>query len=440
MFDFLSKKFSSIFSKLTGQDKLTEKNIDDTLLKVSQALLEADVPYDVAQDFTKNVKSEAVGHKIFASLKPSEQFMKIVHDKMVDFLGGAALKVDFTFDIPSIVMVMGLQGSGKTTTIAKLAYYLNNLAQKKGKKRKVLLASVDFYRPAAIEQLEILAKQAGVSFYRSPKLDPVIAAEDIIKHYQTQHYDILFLDTAGRLHVDNNMLEELRNINIKIKPKYKLLVIDAMTGQESLKVAQSFENNVGFNGVILTKVDSQARSGLAFAFKYVLKKPILFTGSGEKLEDLENFRADRIANRIIGMGDIQSLIEKAQEKIKISDQKDVYNSIAKGNLTLDDFAKQLDMINNLGPVSKLIQYLPGVNTFNISQDKLDKSEKEIKKFKAIISSMTKKERLLPKILNTSRKARISNGAGVSVNEVNSLIERFEQSKQFMKMLKKFDRK
>ncbi len=439
MFDFLSKKFSSIFSKLTGQDKLTEKNIDDVLLKVNQALLEADVPYNVVQDFIENVKKEAVGQKIFASLKPSEQFMKIVHDKVVDFLGGAALQVNFAFDIPSIVMVMGLQGAGKTTTIAKLAYYLNDLAQKKGKKRKILFASVDFYRPAAIDQLEILANQAGVIFYRSSKTDPVAAAEDIVKYFHKESCDILFLDTAGRLHVDNNMLKELHSIDLKIKPKYKFLVIDAMTGQESLKVAQAFEDNVGFNGVILTKMDSETRAGLAFAFKYILKKPILFIGSGEKLEDLESFRADRMASRIIGMGDVQSLIEKAQEKIKISDQEAMYNSMAKGNLTLEDFAKQLDMLNNLGPISKLIKYLPGIGSFNLSQDQLDKSEKEMKKFKAIISSMTRKEKLTPKILDDSRKNRIAKGAGVSINEINNMLDRFEQSKQFMKNLKKFDR-
>lgn len=437
MFDFLSKKFSSIFSKITGQDKISEKNIDEILLKVNQALLEADVPYDVVKDFIESVKKEAIGKKIFGSLKPSEQFAKIVHDKIFEFLGGPALQTNFVFDIPSIVMVMGLQGAGKTTTIAKLAHYVSNLASKKGKKRKILLASVDFYRPAAIDQLEILANQSNFLFYRSDKTDPVQACQDIVKYFQDNSCDILFLDTAGRLHVDNNMLEELHNIDLKVKPKYKFLVIDSMTGQESLKVAQSFENNIGFNGVILTKIDSDTRAGLAFAFKYVLKKPILFIGTGEKVDDLENFRADRMTSRIIGMGDISTLLEKAEEKIKASDQEEIYNSINKNNLNLEDFAKQLNLINNLGPISKLIKYLPGAGAFNISQENLEKSEKEMKKFKAIISSMTKKERLIPKILDNSRKNRIAKGAGASVNDINHLLERFEQSKQFMKSLKKF---
>lgn len=439
MFDFLSKKFSSIFSKLTGQDKLTEKNIDDILLKVNEALLEADVPYDVVQDFIQKIKKEAIGQRIFASLKPSEQFVKIVHDKILEFLGGSASQVNFVFDIPSTVMVMGLQGAGKTTTIAKLATYVNNLAEKKGKKRKILLASVDFYRPAAVDQLEILSKQAGVLFYRSSETDPVLAAIDIHKYAQNQQCDILFLDTAGRLHIDSDMLNELKKIDSSIKPKYKFLVIDAMTGQESLKVAQSFEGNVGFNGVILTKMDSDTRAGLAFAFKYVLKKPILFVATGEKLDDLESFRADRVASRIIGMGDISGLIEKAQEKIKASDQEAMYRSISKGNLTLEDFAQQIDMVNKLGSISKLIKYLPGMGSLNVSQEQLERGEREIRKFKAIISSMTPKERGLPKILDNSRKNRIAKGAGVTVNEINLLLDRFEQSKQFIKTLKKFSR-
>lgn len=437
MFDFLTKKFSSIFSKITGQNKITEKNIDEILSKVNQALLEADVPYDVVKDFIENLKRESIGKKIFSSLKPSEQFAKIVHDKILEFLGGPALQVNFTFDIPSIVMLMGLQGAGKTTTIAKLAHYVYDLANKKGKKRKILLASVDFYRPAAIDQLEILAKKENLLFYRSKETDTVKACQDIVKYFQDNSCDILFLDTAGRLHVDNSMLNELHNIDLKIKPKYKFLVIDSMTGQESLKVAQSFEDKVGFNGAILTKIDSDTRAGVAFAFKYVLKKPILFIGTGEKVEDLESFRADRMASRIIGMGDISTLMEKAQEKIKTSDQEDIYKSINSGNLNLEDFAKQLNMVNSLGPISKLIKYLPGAGAFNISQEQLEKSEKEMKKFKAIISSMTKKERLYPKILDNSRKNRIAKGSGSSVSEINILLERFEQSKKFMKSLKKF---
>lgn len=439
MFDFLSKKFSSIFSRLTGQDRLTEKNIDEALTKVHDALLEADVPYEVVQNFIEQVKQEVLGKKIFASLKPSEQLMKIVHDKILQFLSGQATENLFSFQFPSTVMMIGLQGSGKTTTIAKLAHYIQEGAQKRGKKRRILFASVDFYRPAAIDQLEILAKQVNVDFYRSPLSNPVQAAEDINKYAQKNCYDLLFLDTAGRLHVDEQMLSELSNINNIVKPKYKLLVIDSMTGQESLKVAQAFEQNVGFIGAVLTKADSDARSGIAFAFRYVLNKPILFIGTGEKLNDLELFKPERMASRIIGMGDMMSLIEKAQEKIKQHDQETMYKSLSQGKMTLQDFAQQMDMVGKLGSLSNLVKYLPGMGSLNLSPQMLEKGESEIKKFKAIIGSMTKKEKLNPKILDNSRKNRIARGAGVGIEDINTLINRFEQSQQFVKMFNKMNK-
>lgn len=441
MFDFLSKKFSSIFSHMTGQDRLTEKNINETLTKVQDALLEADVPYEVVQAFIEQIKQEVIGQKVFASLKPSEQLMKIVHDRVLKFLGGQTqvTETHFAFQIPSVVMMLGLQGAGKTTTIAKLAHYIQESAKKRGKARRIMVASVDFYRPAAIEQLEILAKKAGVLFYRSNFTNPVEAAQDCVKKAQQEQCDILFLDTAGRLHVDNQMLEELRLIDTKIKPKYKLLVIDAMTGQESLKVAKAFEQVIDFTGAILTKMDSDARGGVAFAFKYMLKKPILFIATGEKIQDLELFRPERMASRIIGMGDIMSLVEKAQEKIKYTDQEAMYRSLTQGKMTLQDFAQQIDMVNKLGSLSSIIKYLPGVGSLNISQGMLEKGEIEIKRFKAIINSMTQKERICPKILDQSRKNRVARGAGVTIEDVNTLLSRFEQSQQFAKIFKKMGR-
>jgi signal recognition particle subunit SRP54 len=286
MFDFLSSTFSSLFSRLGKSDKLTEQNIAEALGQVYDALLEADVPYDVAQAFVQEVKQEVVGQKVMASLKPAEQLMKIVHDKLLYFLGGQSAETTFSFQIPSTIMVLGLQGSGKTTTVAKLAAFVQENAQKRGKKRAILFGSVDFYRPAAVDQLEILAKQVGVSFYRATSKDPVKAAQEIISYSQKHQFELLFLDTAGRLHVDNELLHELRQIDTIAKPKYKLLVLDAMTGQESLQVARAFDQAVGFSGVILTKMDSQARAGAAFAFRYALKKPILFVGMGEKIADL----------------------------------------------------------------------------------------------------------------------------------------------------------
>lgn len=439
MFDFLSEKFSSLFSRLTGQDKLTERNMDQALSKVHDALLEADVPYDVVQSFIAQVKQEVVGQKVLTSLKPSEHLMKIVHDKILQFLGGQAVQ-DFNFDIPSIVMVMGLQGSGKTTTIAKLAQYINKIAQKRGKKRKILIASVDFYRPAALDQLEILSKRVDADYYCSKFNEPIGAAEDIVKYFQRNSYDILLLDTAGRLHIDDQMLDQLKKIDQKIKPKYKLLVLDAMTGQESLVIAQSFEQKVGFFGTILTKMDSDTRGGVAFSFKYILKKPILFVATGEKIDDIEFFRPERMASRIIGMGDISSLLEKANEKIKQSEQQAMYKSFSQGRLTLEDFSKQIDMISRLGSLAGLLKYLPGIGSLRISEDMLEKGEAEIKKFKAIINSMTPKERIYTKILNASRKQRIAKGAGVSVEDINILLSRFEQSQQFVKIFKKMSGK
>jgi signal recognition particle subunit SRP54 len=439
MFEFLSQKFSSIFSAFTQKSHVTETDIQATVLEVEQALIQADVPYDIVQSFVADIKTELVGKKIHEALKPGEQFLKIVHDKMVAFLGGQAASAPFTFQIPSVIMVMGLQGSGKTTTVAKLAQYINEQAQERGKKRSILLASVDYYRPAAIDQLATLANQVGASFYRSSETDPVLAARDIHKYFQTHQFELLFLDTAGRLHIDSTMIEQLRTIDTLINPKYKILVLDAMTGQESLRVAQAFDQGAGFGAAILSKMDSSSKAGAAFAFRYALKKPIIFVGSGEKVTDLESFKADRIARRMLGMGDMLSLVEHAEKKIKKEEQEALSRSMTQGKMTLQDFAQQLDMMGKLGSLSTLTKFLPGMGSLKLSPEVLEKGEKEIKKFKAIISSMTSKERFYPKILNPSRKQRIANGAGVMVGDVNLLLTRFEESQQFAKLFKKFGR-
>jgi signal recognition particle subunit SRP54 len=328
---------------------------------------------------------------------------------------------------------MGLQGSGKTTTIAKLANWVMQQAQKRGKKRRILLASVDFYRPAAIDQLEILSKQIATDFYRAKNTSVVKAAKEIYDYFKANHYEILFLDTAGRLHIDPDMMKELVEINHALTPKHKILVLDAMTGQESLNVAKTFDTQVGFDTAILTKMDSDTRGGAAFAFKYAIKKPISFVGSGEKIDDLETFIPERMATRILGMGDILTLIEKANETIDTEDQETLTKKLVSGNFSLKDFADQLSMIDRLGSLQKITRYLPGMQ--NLPPELMEKGHGEIKKYKAIISSMTPKEQLIPKILDASRKKRISLGAGVNVQDINQLLQRFEQSKQFVKMFR-----
>lgn len=434
MFDFLTSTFSSLVTKLTRQGTLTQANIQETVGQIKESLLEADVPYALIEEFIASIEKEVVGKKVLGSLKPAEQLIKVVHERLLHFLGGKEATA-FAFQIPSVVMVMGLQGSGKTTTLAKLAYMVKKQAEQKNKTRRILFASVDFYRPAAIDQLEVLSKQVGVSFYRSPMEDPVKAARDIYAHFKNEHFELLFLDTAGRLHIDNTLMQELREIEAAISPRHTFLVLDAMTGQESLTVAKAFDQGVGFQQAILTKMDSDTRGGAAFAFRYAMKKPIVFVGVGEKPSDLEVFYPERMANRILGMGDMVSLAEKAAAAIKESDQVRLARAMEQGKMTLQDFADQLGMIGKLGSLSKLMAYMPGMGGQKMNPDTLEKGEREIVRFKAIMSSMTPKERMVPRILDASRKMRIAKGAGVNVADVNALLSRFEQMQQFAKMFK-----
>jgi len=433
MFDFLSTKFSSIFSALRGKKTLDASTIDAALKQVNEALLSADVPYDLVQAFAQEIKNDLIGKKVSHSLKPDEQLMKVVNDRLIAFLGGET--VPFSPQIPSVIMVMGLQGSGKTTTIAKLAYHLAQEAQKRGKERRILVASVDYYRPAAIDQLELLCKQANVSFFKAQVHDPIVAAQEIYDYWRSHNYELLLLDTAGRLHVDNTMLEELRKLDSRLQPKHKLLILDAMTGQESLAVARAFEQGVGFQGAVLTKIDSDTRGGAAFSFRYALKKPIFFMGSGEKLENLELFHPERAASRMLGMGDIKSLIERAEQKIKADEQQAMYRSFQDGKMNLEDFAQQIDTINKLGSLSSLMNYMPGMGNISISQEQVDQGQQEMARFRAIMSSMTRKERLCPQLLNESRKKRVAKGAGVPIAEVNKLLSRFDQMRQYAKLIK-----
>lgn len=441
MFSFLANKFSSIFSTVTGKGYLSEQNMQEALSDVRMALLEADVPVHLVDTFIEQIKTEAVGKKVLTSLKPADQLIKIVHDTLVSFLSGGQSvtgAAQFSFQLPATVMVFGLQGSGKTTTIAKMARYTQKQAEKRGKKRQILLASVDFYRPAAVDQLEILAQQIGALFYRSTETDPVNAAIAIQAYAKANSIELLFLDTAGRLHVDTPMLDELKLIDQALQPRYKIMVLDAMTGQESLKVAQTFDQAIGYQYAILSKMDSEVRGGAAFSFRYAQKKPILFIGSGEKIDDLEQFHPDRIAGTILGMGDVVSLAERAQACSKQSEQEAMEKALQRGHLTLQDFASQLGMLDRMGSLTQVMRYIPGLGS-NVSPEMLVQGEVTMKHFRAIISSMTPKERNNHKLLDGSRKARIAKGAGVQVSEINRLLERFEESQQYVKLFKKIGR-
>lgn len=434
MFSFLSQKFSNVLSWLNNKGRLTEENINQAVNDVKAALLEADVPLDIAEAFLQEIKTEIQGKNIQASLTAGQHFIKVVHEKILAFLGGKNVIVGVNFAIPSVVMVMGLQGSGKTTTIAKLAHYIQDQAKQRGKKRHILLASVDFYRPAAIDQLEILATKCGASFYRATSQNPVVAAKEIYDYFKAHSFEHLFLDTAGRLHIDQTMMDELVQINAKLAPKHKILVLDAMTGQESLRVAKAFDQTVGFEAAILSKMDSDARGGAAFAFRYAINKPIAWVGVGEKIEDLESFVPERMATRILGMGDMLTLIEKATQTISPESQEIVARRLLEGSFTLKDFFDQLSLVDKLGSIQKITRYLPGSHA--VTPEMLEKGQVDIKKFKAIISSMTERERLAPQVLDASRKKRIASGAGVTTQDINQLLQRFEQSKQFAKMFKK----
>jgi len=435
MFDFLSKRFASIFNGFSKNKQFTQENLQETLQVIVDALLEADVPHALAQDFVAQVKEEVLGQKVLASLKPGEHFIKVVHDRLKAFLGSDQKGI--TIAGKARIMVVGLQGSGKTTSLVKLASWLRD--QKKVKADRILLASIDYYRPAAIDQLEQLAKKAHIAFYRSEQQEPLAALHDIMAYADAHGYQQLMLDTAGRLHIDNQLLHELKEVASSFEPTHTLLVLDAMTGQESLQVARAFDQAVGFDYAMLSKMDSDTRGGAALSFRYALKKPIAFVGVGEQIKDFELFHPERMAGRILDMGDVVTLAEKADRTIKKEEQESLSKALLSGSFTLHDFAKQMDMMSKMGSMTSLVKYLPGMGGLNISAQDLQKGEQEMKVFRAIMSSMTPKELVRPALLDGSRKLRIAKGAGVKVEKVNLLLSRFEESKQYVKLLSKFGR-
>jgi len=434
MFESLSHSLSHIFSKITGQGKIDQKTLDNTLERVKDALLHADVPYDVVTQFCKTIRQKVAHNSILSQGKPAERLMYIVHESIEEFLGGSDENA-VTLPNAGVILCMGLQGSGKTTTTVKLAHALQKKAQGKDTAPRVLVASIDFYRPAAVEQLRVYADQADIDTYQALETDPVAAAQEIVKHGESA-YDIIIIDTAGRLHVDDEMLAQVQEVNRRIQPAYRMLVLDAMTGQQSLEVARAFKEHIGFDGGILTKMDSDTRGGSAFAFRYTLNKPIVYCGTGEKIDDMTPFKPDRIARRILDMGDLLTLSEKAQEKIDEEETQQVYNRLQSGEFSLDDFAKQLRMMQRIGSFSQVLQYIPGASSLQMSPEQASYAETELQRFVIMMNSMTDKERQQPSIINRSRRERIARGAGVSVKEVQQLLDRFKQSKQMMKMMQK----
>ena len=423
LFDSLGERLNHIFSKLTKHGKLTELEIKQAMREVRVALLEADVNFMVAKDFISKVSEKAVGENILNSLTPGQQVIKIVRDELVSLMGETNAKLEISSTPPTIIMMCGLQGAGKTTMAGKLALML----KKQGK--KPLLVACDIYRPSAIEQLQIGAKNAGVDFFEKGKINPVKIAEQAIEQAKRMGNDIVILDTAGRLQIAEELMQELEQIKAKVNPTEILLTIDAMTGQESVNVAKEFNERLEITGVIVTKLDGDTRGGVALSVKAVTGKPIKFCGVGEKIGDIEPFHPDRMASRILGMGDVLTLIDKAQASFDEAQMKKLEENIRKNSFTLDDFLVQFEQIGKMGNLADLVSMIPGMGTkFKVG----DIDENKMKKYKAIIQSMTKKERLNPDLIKASNRKRIAEGSATTIQEVNALMKQFEQTKQMMK--------
>lgn len=428
IFQGLSEKLNHIFSKMTKRGKLTELEIKQAMREVRIALLEADVNLSVAKDFIARVSEKAVGQEILKSLSPAQQVIKIVNDELTELMGSTNSKLVVSSSLPTVIMMCGLQGAGKTTLCGKLAVYL----KKQGK--KPLLAACDVYRPAAINQLKIVGEKAGADVFEKGQGNPVKIAAEAVEHAKKFGYDTVIVDTAGRLHIDEALMEELENITKAIRVDEILLTVDSMTGQDAVNVAKTFNDRLELTGVVLTKLDGDTRGGACLSIKAVTGKPIKFASVGEKLTDLEPFYPDRMANRILGMGDVLSLIEKAQEAVTEEQMEKMERKFKSNSFTLDDYLEQFAMLKKMGGAKSLIGMLPGMGTkIKVSEDDID--EKKIERTKAIILSMTKKERNDPSIINYSRKTRIANGSGTSIQEVNQLLKQFDQTKQMMKMMR-----
>ncbi|MDR9401267.1 MAG: signal recognition particle protein [Psychroflexus sp.] len=426
MFDSLSNKLDKAFHVLKGHGQITEVNVADTLKEVRRALVDADVNYKIAKNFTKDVKEKALGQNVLKSLKPGELMVKIVKDELTELMGGSEEGVDLSGE-PSIILMAGLQGSGKTTFSGKLANFL-----KRKKTKKPLLVACDVYRPAAIDQLHVVGEQTQVEvFSDKEEKSPVKIAKRAIEHAKQNGHNVVILDTAGRLAVDEEMMNEIYGIHQEVKPNETLFVVDSMTGQDAVNTAKAFNDRLDFEGVVLTKLDGDTRGGAAISIKSVVDKPIKFIGTGEKMDAIDVFYPERMADRILGMGDVVSLVERAQEQYDEEEARKVQKKIAKDKFGFDDFLKQIQQIKKMGSMKDLIGMMPGANKMmkNVNID--DDSFKHIE---AIIQSMTPEERSNPKLINASRKKRIGMGSGTSVQEVNQLLKQFKEMSKMMKMM------
>lgn len=428
MFENLSDRLQNVMHKIKGYGKITEDNINEMMREIRLSLLEADVNYKVVKEFTNTVKEKALGADVNQKLSPGEEFVRIVRDELMELLGGETVELMVNKNL-TITMLVGLQGSGKTTTIGKLANYL-----RKNHKKKPLLVACDVYRPAAIDQLKTLGKELNIEVYTEGKKDPVEISKNAIDYAKENGFDYILIDTAGRLQIDEKLMDELVNIETEIKPDETLLVIDSMMGQDAINVITGFNDKLPLTGVILTKLDGDTRGGVALSVRHLTNLPIKFIGVSEKMDGLSEFHPDRMASRILGMGDILSLVEKVSDEINEKDAEDMVKKMSKGTFDLEDFLNQLKQIKKLGPLENLLKLLPGAKKMGLNNIKVD--PKKMAHTEAIILSMTPYERKHPEILKASRKQRIAKGSGTTVTEVNQLLNQFEEMKKMMKMMGK----
>lgn len=428
LFEGLSDKLQNAFGKLKAKGKLTEADVKTAMREVKMALLEADVNYKVVKDFVKIVQERCIGEDVMKSLTPGQMVIKIVNEELTNLMGSVKSEITFSPKPPTVIMMVGLQGAGKTTTSAKLAGFL----KKKGK--KPILVAGDVYRPAAIKQLQVVGEKLDVEvFTMGDQVSPVDISKAALEYAKKNLNDVVIIDTAGRLHVDEVLMQELKDIKSNVNPQEILLVVDSMTGQDAVNVSESFNEALGIDGVVLTKLDGDTRGGAALSIRAVTKKPIKFVGIGEKLDNLEVFHPDRMASRILGMGDVLSLIEKAQDSLDMEKAKELEQKMRKNEMDFEDFLSQIEQIQNLGPLDKLLDMVPGMGAMKGQIGNIDSNGKEINRTKAIIQSMTVHERRNPGVLNASRKKRIAKGSGTSVQDVNRLIKQFNEMKKMMKM-------
>ena len=425
-FEGLSSRLQEITRKLKGKARITESDLKEMLREVKLALLEADVNYKIVKEFINSIQEKALGQDVMKSLTPGQQVIKIVKDEMVELLGGTESKINFTSNPPTVIMLVGLQGSGKTTTAGKLA----NLLRKQGK--KPLLVACDVYRPAAIKQLQVVGAQLNIPVYSNETTKDVVRiAKQGIETAISKLNDVVILDTAGRLHIDDELMQELKNVKTSVRPHEILLVVDSMTGQDAVNIAQSFNEAVGIDGVVLTKLDDDTRGGAALSVKKVTGKPIKFAATGEKLSDIEVFNPERMTSRILGMGDVLSIIEKAEEAISQEDAEKLEKQLRKDELDLDDYLAQIRQVKKMGSLSSILKMLPGMNKIK----DLNIDDKEFDKVEAIICSMTPQEKRNTKLLNGSRRMRIAKGSGTTVQDVNKFMKSFEMTQKMMKQMK-----